>query len=182
VFHDVGINLWKGTVNPAAPFDNEFGTLLTFGVRIDGNGSAFKLSQVSYTNSGTDPGLVNADFTRTGEQIRATGRALGYRNGVLQDLTTGDPDLDLLIFPGFGFGVPVGADEFGDDPKTQTTFDRILRDFTGNQVDGESTPLTFTGTYSLAPAAAVPEPATAVLGLTAAVGGLVAGRFRRRAG
>ena len=50
-----GFPSWLGQANPAAPFDSELGNRLHFGVAIQGNGTQFSLSELSFDMSSSDP-------------------------------------------------------------------------------------------------------------------------------
>lgn len=47
-------NSWRGEVNPSAPFQNEYGNRLHFGVHILGNGEQFSISQLSFVMGSSD--------------------------------------------------------------------------------------------------------------------------------
>jgi hypothetical protein len=50
-----GFNSWRGVAVPGAPYQNEYGNRMHFGVRIDGEGSQFSISQLSFSTTSTDP-------------------------------------------------------------------------------------------------------------------------------
>lgn len=43
-----GFNSWKGQAAPGVPYQNELGNRMLFGLRIDGQGSQFSISQLSF--------------------------------------------------------------------------------------------------------------------------------------
>lgn len=45
---------WRGTINPASPFQNEYGNRLHFGLHILGNGAKFSISQLSFAMHSSD--------------------------------------------------------------------------------------------------------------------------------
>lgn len=47
-----GFNSWQGMANPAAPFNNEYGNRIHYGLFINGNGSQFSISQLSFATDG----------------------------------------------------------------------------------------------------------------------------------
>src|SRR5512146_1688107 len=49
-----GFNSWMGVANPASPYQNELGNRMLFGVLINGNGSQFSISQLSFSATSTD--------------------------------------------------------------------------------------------------------------------------------
>jgi hypothetical protein len=50
--------MWEGLMNPAAPFNNEYGNRITFGMIIDGGGTKISLSELTFTMSSSDPADV----------------------------------------------------------------------------------------------------------------------------
>jgi hypothetical protein len=47
-------NSWLGVANPSAPFNNEFGNNLYFGVQIMGGTQSFSLSELVYADNAGD--------------------------------------------------------------------------------------------------------------------------------
>ena len=58
-----GFNSWRGVAAPGAPYQSELGNRMLFGLRIDGQGSQFSISQLSFAATSSDPGnLLNFGF------------------------------------------------------------------------------------------------------------------------
>lgn len=51
-----GFNSWRGVAAPGAPYQSELGNRMLFGLRIDGQGSQFSISQLSFAATSSDPG------------------------------------------------------------------------------------------------------------------------------
>ena len=50
-----GFNSWRGQTAPGAPYQFELGNRMLFGLRIDGQGSQFSISQLSFAATSSDP-------------------------------------------------------------------------------------------------------------------------------
>lgn len=58
-----GFNSWRGVAAPGAPYQSELGNRMLFGLVIDGQGSQFSISQLSFAATSSDPGnLLNFGF------------------------------------------------------------------------------------------------------------------------
>ena len=49
-----GFNSWMGIANPASPYQSELGNRMLFGVLINGQGTPFSISQLSFSATSTD--------------------------------------------------------------------------------------------------------------------------------
>ena len=49
-------NSWKGVANPGAPFQNELGNRIHYGLSINGNGQQFSISQLTFATDGNGTG------------------------------------------------------------------------------------------------------------------------------
>ena len=50
-----GFNSWRGVAGPGALYQNEYGNRMHFGLVIDGQGSQFSISQLSFVTTSSDP-------------------------------------------------------------------------------------------------------------------------------
>jgi hypothetical protein len=50
-----GFNSWRGVANPGAPYQSELGNRMLFGLVINGQGSQFSISQLSFAATSSDP-------------------------------------------------------------------------------------------------------------------------------
>ena len=56
-------NSWKGVANPGAPYQNELGNRIHYGLTINGQGAQFSIAQLSFATDGNDPtGYFDYDF------------------------------------------------------------------------------------------------------------------------
>jgi len=140
-------NSWLGLANPAAPFNNEFGNNLYFGLRIIGGSESFALNNLVYTDN---LGLGGVPFSFNGDTYDS--RFLAYidnGNGtfdpgdtqVVQG-TSGATSVNYLFYRGVGaFFSPFPEDALLD-PQTQLN----------NAINGINggLPVALTGGYCLA--------------------------------
>jgi hypothetical protein len=84
-----GFNSWRGVANPGVPYQNEYGNRMHFGVRIDGEGSQFSISQLSFSATSTDPFNALAFGWTAGSYNYGTGW-WGVLKGQDGELFTGD--------------------------------------------------------------------------------------------
>ena len=93
-----GFNSWRGQTAPGAPYQNELGNRMLFGLKIDGDGSQFSISQLSFAATSSDPFNALAFGFAQGSY----NYGLGYQ-GVLkgQDgiLFTGDDTFHISAVP-----------------------------------------------------------------------------------
>ena len=191
-------NSWMGIANPAAPFAAELGNRILFGLVINGNGTQFSISQLSFVATSSDP--LNALGFAFGAGSYNYGN--GYYgiqaglNGTLFDgddvIITSGPNtqlVDALIGRGSGNALwPCGP---GDPQPCSTVVERqAALDNIGNYNNHDQ--YFFTGTYTLADSGGVlaagtatatinpvPEPATVSL-IAGGLALILFGRFRRR--
>lgn len=183
-------NSWMGKADPGAVFGanyaNEYGNRMTFGLVVDGQGSQFSISQLSFVGSSSDAGNVLGFSYGAG----AYGYSAGYvgvlagGDGILwtaddQYITSGANTqlVDGLIGRGSGNALE-GLCSGCTIPQQQAAINAAAGYWTA--------PATFTGTYSIGEVsgsgtfniAAVPETAT---WSTMLVGfGLIGSAARRR--
>jgi hypothetical protein len=171
-------NSWRGTVSPAAPFNNELGNRMHFGLHAYGDGTTqFKLEDLTFAVHSSDPG----------DSLITTGNFIGYNfNGVTRyginwgaDRTKGGGDdiiytsgngqtpVDELVYVGVGNALwPAGDDPNPGNPAggAQAAMDDTVNWILGNA------PFTITGQYWIQgdtgsdSVTVVPEPTTIVAG------------------
>jgi hypothetical protein len=181
---------WKGVINPPAPFANEYGNRLHFGLHILGNGTQFSISQLSFAMDSSDAtdslacsyatGSYNYSSSYVGinygtDGIKGTSDDVRITSGANTQL------VDELVSRGSGNGWWPGGDlpdaGVGDPQSAMDTYLAWL---------GSEAPVTVTGTYALAggpsgsdSVVVTPEPASLVLLCVAALCLLVCNRRRR---
>jgi hypothetical protein len=183
---------WRGTVNPAAPFDGEFGNLLTFGTRITSDSGQFSLSNVSFDVTDTFDGSLDTSGSLLGESYSE--RRVGVINGpggpTFVTSGSGDQLVDALYLVGVGVGYELLAAEFTNGTPNQEELASLLSEFTDPfQVTATYTVQTSEGSFSGQATVSVdptlPEPPPAVPAPPAVIlagVGLAAVVIRRRAG
>lgn len=167
-----GFNSWLGKADPGTVFGpafaSELGNRMTFGLRIDGNGTQFSIDQLSFDATSSDPfNALAFSFSGGYTYNSAYVGLLKGNDGILftaDDIQiTGGPSNQLIDgLVGRGSGNSFAAYCSGCSIADQQA-----------QIDGTAaypgTPFTFTGTYSLGDfsgsgtfdiSAPVPEPAT----------------------
>ncbi|MCP4266988.1 MAG: PEP-CTERM sorting domain-containing protein [Candidatus Brocadiaceae bacterium] len=184
-------NSWNGVADPSAPFNNEFGNRLHFGLHILGNGTQFKLDNLAFDFDSTDS-FDELDFAHSfglsyssnrkgidygGDGVKGGGDDIVYTSGVGTSL------VDELVYTGVGnafWAIPLVGES------NQEALDYVAA-FNASEI-----PWSMTTTYTLfaddhttilatgsATANVVPEPATiALLGIGLA--GLASIEVRRR--
>ena len=193
---------WNGTVNPAAPFDQEYGSRVMFGFDIKGNGNKISLSEVSAQTYWVDQTGAYAweNISYSGSPYAAHRIGLIYNNDApptIVDSGVNTQLVDEIISTGYGGGIWAMYDDI-DQPSSQ---DKDMLDawglpgYTGATLQerydsmlsilDSTTPFGWRIDYSIdynhgvAPAATfsytqqiVPEPGTLVLLVTAGLGAL----------
>ncbi|MGI8746651.1 MAG: hypothetical protein ACR2NN_29565 [Bryobacteraceae bacterium] len=181
-------NSWSGIAAPAGAFANEFGTQLSFGLRILGNGTKFDISNIGFASTSTD---VFGTFSFSNPNLFGGSGYNASRVGVIygpngNTLVTSGPATQLV--DEFDYvGIGLSLDATGTGGLAQQKLDTEFNEF------AEVTPFSITGTYVvrdnggavLASAganvnvAAVPEPHTmssVALGLLALALGVAKSR------
>lgn len=174
---------WRGEANPAAPFDNEIGTVLYFGLHIVSD-SYFSMWAVTYSENAFG---VPYSFAFNGESyddyagdmvgidyvdgIKGNGNDITYTTG------PGSVNINELIFVGIGFSFD--ASGYPGTPQ--------------EQLDGAAADVPIPGTirggyflvnggvsYGFAEVTTVPEPATILLSLAGLAGLAMFRRLRKQ--
>ena len=171
VFHS-----WNGVANPLAPFNDEYGNRLYFGLRVlDGDGSQVKLRDLVYHLWSTDTGnstpffgltynfgLSNYSASQVGVQVGSDGLLGTLDDVILENGESGTTNVDALYIVGIGAGFSLGSGSSNQERLWATR----------DAVDAEA-PFEVKMTYgvgsltgnnwatSSVPVIATPEPATA---------------------
>jgi len=129
---------WRGTADPAPPFNTSFGNAVDFSLRIVGNGTQFKLANLDNITTSNDAGndwsfgshlSANRSYasTRVGinygpDHIRGTADDIVYQNN-----ESGSLPVDELDYSGVGVAQDVLDPAFGVMPGThQQDIDRSI--------------------------------------------------------
>jgi hypothetical protein len=166
-----GFNSWRGVASPGAPFQSELGNRMLFGLVIDGQGSQFSISQLSFAATSSDPGNLLAFGFNAGQYNYGAGYQgiLKGTDGILftsddQFITSGlnTQLVDGLVGRGSGssFAAYCQLPNCTSPAQWQAQID--------DAAAYPGTAFTFTGTYTLGAAtgddtfhiSAVPEPST----------------------
>ncbi len=190
-----GFNSWKGQAAPGAPYQSELGNRMLFGLLINGQGSQFSISQLSFAATSSDPGNALAFAFAQGSY----NYSLDYKgilkgqDGVLftnDDIfVTGGVNTQLvdgLVGRGSGSSFAAYCTVLPGDPPCTAAQQQA-------QIDAAAaypgTAFTFTGTYTLGAAtgddtfhiSAVPETSTWIMMILGFAGmGIMAQRRARK--
>jgi hypothetical protein len=163
-----GFNSWRGVANPGVPYQNEYGNRMHFGLRINGDGSQFSISQLSFATTSSDPFNALAWNWALGSYNYGTGywgllkgndNQLFTSDDVIIDTGSNTQLVDGLV--GRGSGISFDAYCPGCTPaQMQAALDAVAA-YPGST-------FTHTGTYTLGDfngsgtftISAVPEPST----------------------
>ena len=160
-----GFNSWMGVLNPGAPYQNELGNRMLFGVLINGGGTQFSISQLSFSATSTDGGGLNFGFGGGSYNYSLDYQGILFGgNGVLgggdDTFVTGGANTQLvdgLVGRGSGNSYAAYCDPCTDAQK-QAALDAAAAggpfQFTGTYRLGDTTG---SGTFNVS---AVPEPST----------------------
>lgn len=185
---------WNGQANPAAPFDNERGNLIHFGVRILGQGTQFTLHQLQFDADSTDPSDFFDSVTRNfstdtySEFIRGIDYGADNAKGggddtVLMNGEAGSILVDELIYVGTAVGAGAGSTGTNQErlDSTITFFNNqgIFSIFGTYTLFADSTHTPGTEIASGMAELRIPEPSSMLL-LTAGVLVIASGRARTK--
>jgi hypothetical protein len=184
---------WRGAANPAAPFNNELGNRMHFGLHAYGDGETqFKLEDLTFSMHSSDPGdtlVYEGDFigygfngtTRYGINWGAD-RAKGGGDDVVYTSGNGTTLIDELVYVGVGNAWWPG----GDDPNPGNPAGGAQAALDAHDYwVGQNQPLSVSCSYSIGgfsgsdSVSVVPEPSTLAL-LSIGGLGLMAYAWRRR--
>ena len=183
---------WEGQVNPAAPFNNELGTRLHFGLVAKGDGNTkFTLDDLKFNMSSNDPSdsmafsgnFVGADYssTRFGVNFGAD-HALGGGDDTIYTSGNGTTPVDMIVYVGVGNSLEptgVGSNQQQLDNTAAYIRDNITSVQTTYTIDVNG--VTYSGTGAADVAAPLPSTALMGLGLFACIGGVLFMRRKARA-
>ena len=189
-------NSWRGTANPAVPFDNEYGNRIHFGLHAFGDGGAgstrFRLSDLSFYINSSDA-VLNFSGNFSAYNFDGTTRygidwgADRVKGGGDDTLITGPGSgmvlIDELVYVGVGNAYwPQDIAEMADT--TAYIYDEDLT-ITGGYMISDGTTFGFSDDTTIVVRSSpppssddVPEPGTLTL-LTAGLGGLLIASRRR---
>jgi hypothetical protein len=172
-------NSWRGTVSPAAPFSNELGNRMHFGLHAYGDGTTqFKLEDLTFAVQSSDSGnslgftgnFIGSSYngtTRYGinwgaDRTKGGGDDINYTSGNGQTL------VDELVYVGVGNGLwPGGPPD--PNPGNPAGGAQAAMDETVNWILGNA-PFTITAQYWIQgdtgsdSVTVVPEPTTIIAG------------------
>lgn len=182
-------NSWRGTVNPPAPFANEFGNRMHFGLHAIGDGvTQYTLEDVSFEIHSSDAadGLVfvgdfvgfNYSATRFGIDWGAD-RMKGGGDDIVYNAGNGTSLVDEIVYVGVGNAFwPGGSDPDPANPigGAQAAMDESIAFVDDNLPFSISGSYTILGTTESESVTVVPEPASLCLLL---LGALAFRRTRR---
>ncbi len=169
---------WRGVINPAAPFNNEYGNRMHFGLHATGDGTTqFRLEDLTFAvhSSDADDSLVfTGDFIGYGYSVTRYGiswggdRIKGTADDVVYTSGNGKTLVDEIVYVGVGNAFwPGGADPTPGNPVggAQAAMDDTIDYIFANA------PFTVTGSYAILGyegsdmvTVPVPEPATMLAG------------------
>jgi len=147
-------NSWRGQIDPPAPFANESGNRLHFGLHIVGGGTQFRLSDLTFSMHSSDPDdslVFEGDFigysyngtTRYGIDWGADRVKGGGDDAVC---TSGDPLVDEIVYVGVGNAWwPAGDDPDPSNPVGGKQ--KAMDDYLAWVID--NSPLTISCSYSV---------------------------------
>jgi len=184
-----GFNSWRGVAAPGAPFQNELGNRMHFGLLINGDGTQFSISQLSFAATSTDPFNALA-FSRAPGAYQYGAGFQGILKGQDGVLFTGD---DIFVTSGANTQLVDGLVGRGSG----NSFAAYCPGCTVAQQQAEidaaaaypGSAFTFTGAYFLVDStgsgtfavSAVPEPSTWVMMIMGFAGlGFLAHRRARK--
>jgi hypothetical protein len=173
-------NSWRGIVNPVAPFDNEHGNRIHFGLHAYGDGNTqFRLQDLSFDMHSSDPGdtlALGADFSnldyngaRIGidwvDGIKGNGDDIIYTTG------NGSTWVDEIVYVGAGNAWwPGYGGSYGSDPANPIGGTQAAMNDYFAWVNSEA-PILVTMTYTIGDytgsdsVTVVPVPAAVILGV-----------------
>jgi hypothetical protein len=174
-------NSWRGQVNPAAPFNNEHGNRIHFGLHAYGDGSIqFTLEDLSFDMHSSDPGDTLAwggNFVGLGYNGARYGinwgadRAKGGGDDIVYTTGNGTTLVDEIVYVGAGNAWwPGYGGSYGPDPANPIGGAQAAMDDFFAWVNSESSILVdmtytignYTGSDSVT---VVPVPAAVILGV-----------------
>jgi len=182
---------WRGTVNPSAPFDQELGNKLYFGVQVtSGQGLQLSLSKLAYRVSDTYDGRFSSmgDFSTADYSSNWVG-VINTPTGP-QYITSGPGTqlVDEILGIGIPVSIPLPGSSIPGGPPSSGSLAPYVSDYpefmvgttyTYDTGDLETGIAFGSADVTVTPAAAVPAPPGIALG-AAAVGLLAVRRVRRR--
>ena len=189
-----GFPSWKGSADPGTAYGsqyaNELGNRMLFGVEINGNGTQFSLSNLSFQAVSSDSGNALGFAFGTGSYSYSD-QYVGFLKGADGILFTAD---DVLITSGANTQLVDGLIGRGSGASLAAYCDGCTTAQQQQAINDAASyftaPTTFTGTYSLSgatgsnsftilpAAAAVPEPASWAMMMMGV--GVLGGALRRR--
>jgi len=116
-------NSWNGAVNPAAPFDQEYGSRVMFGFDIKGNGNQISLNELSAKTYWVDQNGAQAwgNVSYSGSPYAANRIGLIYNNDAPPTIVNsgdGTQLVDEIVSTGYGGGIWAMYDDI-NQPNSQ---------------------------------------------------------------